>query len=69
MFFKSRSVSSILASFAKTIDELETHAVLSLTSAADRRQVAEQAAKEAEAHEAEAQAATNVAAKIKNLIG
>lgn len=67
MFFKSRSVASILATFTKTVEELETHAVLSLTQAADRRAVADQAAKEAEGHEAEATAATNAAAKIKNL--
>lgn len=67
MFFKLKTVSSILSSFAKTVEELETHAVLRLTAAADRRVVAEQAAKEAADHEAEATAATNAAAKIKAL--
>lgn len=67
MFFKLRTVSSILSSFKKTVEELEAHAVLRLTAAEDRREVARRAGEEADAHEAEATAATNAAAKIKAL--
>lgn len=69
MFFKFKTVSSILSSFAKTIRELEEHAELRAAAAEDRREAAAVAAKEAAEHDAEATAARNAADKIKNLIG
>lgn len=69
MFFKIKTVSSILASFTKTLKELEEHAEERARLAADRIEAAAVATKEAAEHSKEAEAAKAVADKIRSLIG
>jgi hypothetical protein len=68
-FFKTRTVSSILSSFATTLAELEAHAEERTVAREERLAAAEAARKEAAEHDAEVVAATNVATKLRALIG
>lgn len=67
--FKLKTVSSILSSFTKTLAELESHAEVRAKAAVERTEAAAKATAEAAEHTAEAEAARNVATKLRALVG
>lgn len=67
--FSLRTTAGILASFTKTLTDLEAVASERAQLRDDRKAAADVALKEAADHEAERVAAANVATKLRALIG